>query len=93
MTEDTKKAACPISGPMADKFCALPVDRQWMAAMGVVVLVLSLLAMVIEGFIWLVAILGGVMIYAGMTGNCPLRKKLMSWKGGDCGTGKGSCGS
>lgn len=52
----------------------LPMDRKVLVVLGGLVIALSVLASITywAGFNWLLAALGGAMIYGGYTGNCML---------------------
>jgi hypothetical protein len=68
-TEKTE-TKCPAG------FCSnLPIERKVPLVAGALIVVLSFLtATAFPGMIWLIAIIGGAMVYAGLTGNCYLTK-------------------
>jgi hypothetical protein len=75
--------SCPIKGPICDKFCALPLDRQLSIFNGGLLLAICILGLMAHFFFWLVPLVAGGMLYSGITGQCPVRKKLMSCQSGE----------
>lgn len=56
----------------------LPLDQQVLVAAGSIVLTGALLSIIAAGwFVWLCAFAGAGMLYAGLSGNCMIKKVLM----------------
>jgi len=71
--------------PTVSRKVPLPMSRQTMMAAGVVVFVLSLLALCMPVFTWLTLLVGANLIFAGYSGICLMAKLLirMPWNRGN----------